>query len=157
MARIGLSIYLMFATLAGPWLCCCAPQRLRAPFALRPTKEQGQPPAHSQGSCCCHQQPARCPEPEVPADRPRDPDKRDHPCPCGESRPQAVALVSAGHGSSDLFSSRHALQASADGLPVFLPAAWLSRGPVDQVPREAVILPFLTSQDILCALHILRC
>jgi hypothetical protein len=161
MMRIGLSVYLILVTLAGPALCCCSLRGLTK-FATQPADRAGRqtsaepPPATppEDGGCCCchHQKPAPTPKPPKSDDPPlRQP---TDPCPCRHHASQpALPSSQADSAAPWLFS------------PVFL--ALLSFAPValagsvaDGLTGAAVSSagrPFLTAQDMLRAHHLLRC
>ena len=147
MIRIGLSVYLMLATLAGPWLCCCQLSRLSARFValLRIDKTK---PAESNHSCCQHRLPVKDSQPRKHPDAPS--------CPCQGTRQEAPALV--------LLESEGARQLDRDlNSQVvdllggdFLPGTVAFSAALNLVFSTAS-LPFVTGRDILSALHILRC
>src|SRR5262245_66683577 len=93
MARIGLTLYLMLATTAGPWLCCCTAGRLPV-FAVKTTHK-----APSNGGCCGHHD--GCPDPsDTKQDQsPQSPPAPDTPCPC-KSGHRAPTILSAPEDSS---------------------------------------------------------
>jgi hypothetical protein len=139
MVRIGLSLYLMIAAAASPCFCCCTGERLAALFAF-PTRQA----AHC-GCCGCHQ----------PATGHQDQPGRPS-CPCQQDGQQRLFLAS--------LDSDFVEQAQAHPVipPADLPAGALTALPVSPqgdalVTTVGRALPFVTSQDILRALHILRC
>ena len=147
MIRIGLSVYLMLVTLAGPWLCCCQLPRLSAQFMalMRSSKMEAPGGNHS---CCQHHAPAKKSEQPVHPGVPS--------CPCRGTDAEAPALV--------LLESEGARQLDRDlnsQAVDLLDGASLS-GTV--VPSFTLMLtsptlssPVLTGRDILSSLHILRC
>jgi hypothetical protein len=146
--RIGLSIYLMLVTLAGPSLCCCQQQRFHAQLGTLLKNEDGGAPAR--GPSCCHRQrmPVKNPQAPAPSDAPG--------CPCRNTCPETAAPVLLGAGGArqlhldpsapgaDLHGG-HALSA------VCVPSVTLTRA---ASPGSCLVLP---GRQILSLLHILRC
>jgi hypothetical protein len=147
MMRAVLASYLVLATAAGPWLCCCTANRLAALAAAPQVPVTAVEPTPHAAGCCCHGKPA--PEkrtPVVPA-RPALPS-----CPCGEGRPTAAVLV----------STEATSLSQADGQPEYwtslvLPAACPASIGDERLWAENTVWPFVTARDILHAQHILRC
>lgn len=89
MARIGLSIYLMLVTLAGPLLCPCAMPQFFAPSA--PSSADASPDIARRCPCC----------PRLPAtstnipkdDRGERPSPAQAPCPCPPHGHGVIALL----------------------------------------------------------------
>ena len=151
MVRIGLSLYLMLAAAAGPSFCCCTTVRLADLLALPMKDARG-------GHCCATHLDAPGQKPQKPKEHhPGKPGEPGGPsCPCKEGDPQQTPLASLDSGSKAL-QSRHSPQGSAEFVS-FVPAALpLSPESNPNAPGKAVLLPFLTSEDLLCAHHILRC
>lgn len=151
MVRIGLCVYLMLAAVAGPSLCCCTIVRLADLLAV-PMK--GVCSSH----CCATRR-------DAPGQKPQKP-KKHHPgksggsggnsCPCRERARQQTPLVSLDSGPK-VFQSQRFPQDSAEVLS-FVPAVIpLSPEINPNAPGKTVLLPFVTSEDLLCAHHILRC
>lgn len=149
MVRIGLSLYLMLAAAAGPSFCCCTTMRLADLLAL-PTKT-------APGRHCCEN------HPHAPGQKQHKPEEH-HPgkpgepgrpsCPCQEGDQQLTPLASLDSGPKEL-QSRHSPEGSA-AFVSFVPATLhLSPESNPNAPGNAVLLPFLTSEDLLCAR--LRC
>jgi hypothetical protein len=153
MVRIGLSLYLMLAAAAGPWLCCCTTERLAARFAF-PTKQS----SHN-GCCGDHQTAKGSQKHRTPEQSPSDEDQPGCPsCPCQEEGARLAVLASL--DSSEVakeFQSRHIPQGLVGLVPLVPTAHCLSADGDPETSGEAVRLPFLSAQDILHALHILRC
>lgn len=151
MARIGLSLYLMLAALAGPCFCCCSAERLTALFA----------PPMKQASCarCCgnHQYTTGYQHRRTPEQRPGNEQPNRPSCPCQEHGRQQVPLVSVDSELAKHLQFRYSTQ----GPAVLLLAALASLSSIADCDPEKSgengLLPFLSAQDILCALHILRC
>ena len=147
MFRIGLSVYLMLVTLAGPWLCCCQLPRLSAQFIALMRIDKAKPSA-SNHSCCQHRMPVKDPQPPA---HPTDPS-----CPCQGNRQASPALVSLdSEGAKQLDRDQNA---QAVGLldcdllsGVFTPSATLT------LTSSALSSPVLSGRDLLSSLHILRC
>jgi hypothetical protein len=131
--KAAVTIYLVLATLAGPWLCCCT----AAQVAPRPSAAD-QPSA----SCCC------APEAAEPLSE-QSPVVPHKPCSCNDETLPAV--VAAPVDSTVLLPAEDRLQIDGAG------------GTDDGVltPRTAPQSPCsafpLDSRDILRLLHILRC
>ncbi len=152
MVRIGLSLYLMLAAAAGPWFCCCTTERLAALFAS-PAKRT------SQAGCCGDHQANKGPQKHrTPEQRPGDQDRPGRPsCPCQEDGSRQVTLAAPDSEAAKQLQSRYSLQGLVELMPLALTAPCLSAEGDPPTSGEGVRLPFLSSQDILRALHILRC
>jgi hypothetical protein len=144
MARVGLALYLMLATTAGPWVCCCAAAQVGA--MLKPA---GWAPATPvEAPCCCHGKPAEAPKPADPRPAPA------RSCSCQQERQPAVIIA------SDLDCT-----AQSDRMPVPFDTAddGLSGSALAglPVPSQTLLdwagLPHSGGRDTLRALHILRC
>lgn len=147
MFRIGLSVYLMLVTLAGQSLCCCQLSRLSAPFTtwMRNDKTKA---ANSNHSCCRHGAPVKDSQRPAPSDGPS--------CPCQGTCAQTPALtLLEAEGARQLDRDQNAQVALLlDGvsLPTLvMPSADLI------LTSSTLSSPFVTEQDILFSLHILRC
>jgi hypothetical protein len=142
--RIGLSVYLMLATLTGPWLCCCQLPRMSARFAALLRNEQAKP-AENPPSCCQHRVPVKDSQPRNPPKAPS--------CPCQDNRSALVLLESDGTRQLQRDSNAQALD--------LLDYDFLSGGVLPSVglmrPSSPESPPVLTGRDILSSLHILRC
>jgi hypothetical protein len=150
-ARIGLSLYLMLAILAGPSLCCCAPTRLLAFF---PHNQKTELACH----CCCHHATERDPAGPKTKDAGGKPCRapEDH-CPCRKGRSQQVLFTPA-EDPSDVGGIRSLMMDRLTVAGLFLlsaesPALHLQ----EQGPRHCIAFPFHSSRDMLRALQILRC
>jgi hypothetical protein len=142
--RIGLSVYLMLATLVGPWLCCCQPPRLSARFVALLRNEEAKS-AENHHSCCQHQAPVNDSQ---PTNTPKAPS-----CPCQGNRPALVTPVSDGTRQLHRDSNAQAVDLlDHDSLSgVLMPSFGLT------LTSSLLSSPFLTGRDILSSLHILRC
>jgi hypothetical protein len=153
MVRIGLSVYLMLATLAGPSLCCCTTTRLVA--SLTHAREAGQPKPscfqhhHQDGAGDYHTSRKKSPQNQ---ERPGQP-----ACPCQETRFEPVALLSPDAESAKQVPSRFLCCSLSDVFGTLPVTALLSVASTPPIPRERLALPFVTSHDLLHALHLLRC
>jgi hypothetical protein len=147
MLRIGMAVYLMLATTAGPWLCCCTANSLAAVVAASLPKRTAAESAPAAVCCCCHHQEAR---PEKPADHAPAPRRS---CPCNENRlPFAVAAAAGWPSTAQPEANLQPLCLSHDLLkPRGSLADALDNG------RDGPVTPFRDGRAILCALHILRC
>ncbi len=151
MLRIAVATYLMLVTVAGPWLCCCSPARLSALFS-KPSTETSSAPARP--PCCSHHADP-CPEND-PGSTPAQPQPTRAPCPC-QDRPDGSALVSPplSEETRQILADDSEAPGDLFSLPAFHHELVLGfRLPVARAPDA---LPFLTTDDILHALHILRC
>lgn len=151
MVRIGLSLYLMFSALAGPWLCCCATERLTALFAP-PTKKT------SHVGCCGHHAATGSQKQRTPEQRPGNNDKPGRQsCPCQEDGSRQALLASPDSEVAREFQSRHSLQGPIGFLSLVPTALSLLSEGDRQTDGEGILLHFLSAQDILRAHHKLRC
>lgn len=147
MFRIGLSVYLMLATLAGPSFCCCQMSRLSARFVhwLRSDEANA---AASTPSCCRHQAPTKDSQPPTHPEKPS--------CPCRDSSSERPALmVLEAEGAAQLHRDQSALAddlLDGDFLTSVLP---LSTARIPASPAR--FFSFESGRDILSSLHILRC
>jgi len=144
MFRFVVATILMLTQLAGPLACCCASGRLTAILSPSPSAVRNK--AEAAPSCCKHHAPPgddrRAPADQPPHERPS--------CPCAGHWSQAAVVPADSEARQqhlDPFSSAQPA-ATAERLS-FLPEL---RSPVEQVP-----LPFVTADDLLRSLHILRC
>jgi hypothetical protein len=154
MIRVGVSIYLMLTTLAGPWLCCCTTTRLLAPTTPAPLAERHLPTSPAHKSCCCRHQ-TTAPDSESGTSAPPAPSSPGRPCPCQQRQSNLASLPTSGAQLAQDLLSAHASQP----LPVTaaaLPSAGLPGADLCTL-GTAHDLPFLTAQDVLHTLHILRC
>ena len=144
MFRIGLSVYLMLATLAGPWLCCCQPPRLSARFVAFLRNDEAKV-IENHHSCCQHRVPVKD---SHPTNLPKAPS-----CPCHDNRPALVTPVSDGTRQLHRDSNAQAVDLwDYDSLSgVVMPSFGLT------LSSSALSSPVLTGRDILSSLHILRC
>jgi hypothetical protein len=153
MARIGLSLYLMLAAAAGPLFCCCTSERLLAALFAPPTQQ-----ASHAGCCADHQASKGSQKHRTSEQRPGDQDQPGHPsCPCQEDGSQQVTLAPLDSEAAKQLQSRYSFQGFVELMPLGPMASYLSAEGDPQTSEEGVCLPFLSAQDILRALHILRC
>lgn len=153
MFRKGLAVYLLLTYVAAPWLCCCTGGRVMDAVAAAmtpsvPTQEESAPVA----SCCCRNSAANTDnEPAEPTNTPQDHNK----CPCEQHQSTQVSHVTArteiniGHV---LFSWGIETSNSPAQLSDIAATAYDLAHRSDQL-----LLPFLTSGDLLDAHHLLRC
>jgi hypothetical protein len=146
MIRVVLAVYLALVSAVGPWACCCAPARL-ASRLFAPSSPGASP-------CCGHKasadRPAQAPAPC--RDGPRSPLRPG--CPCKEGPVlEAVLPPSSGDTAAAAlrltgeWPSAPAGPGLGSPLPAGGPAAW----PWFAAP------PFLSTHDLLCVHHVLRC
>jgi hypothetical protein len=150
-ARLGLTLFLMLATAAGPAWCCCTMGRM---FSALPVRKPAGAGGHD---CCCpgrHDANGRSTKHAGLRGKPSP--VSHEPCPCKQAPRQAVlttaAALLAAAGPNGFPATFHAedearLVAAAAG-------ALHGQGPA---PREPIGAPFLGCRDILRALHVLRC
>lgn len=147
MLRAGLNLYLMFATLAGPWLCCCTTARLGDQLVSLVKKGY-----HGSSSCCCK----HASEPQNKRNSDNSQPSKVPPCPCQENRSHLVPL-----STLDCEETRQTRQ--ADGFQRIietlgaLPATGVLGLNDCLLPDETRDLPFLMSRMILRTFHIMRC
>ena len=145
MFRVAVATVLMLLQLAGPLACCCVSGHLTATLS-RSSDTLGSHKAKATPSCCGHRAPAEQNQP-APADH--RPNERPS-CPCCEHSSK-VAIVPA---------DTEAPQLQLNPLSSALPADTADRLPALPDYRSAaehVLLPFVTADDLLRSLHILRC
>jgi hypothetical protein len=151
MLRIGLTLYLIVATAAGPWLCCCSALWLAY---FRPAgKQQTSAKAHAETPhACCHCRPAAVDEgrPALRAS-PGQTCKTSSGCACRDWRPELVP------------DNKPSPERSLD------PAAFARLLPVQDTPDLASLAltvlnspgggpcAFPGARDSLYARHVLRC
>jgi hypothetical protein len=145
--RLELSVYLMLAMLAGPWLCCCKLSRLNAGFVCLLRNEKAKP-AENLLACCQHPVPVKDSQPTNPPDVPT--------CPCRGACQTAPALVLL--GTDGVRQLDHDPNAPAVGVPDCDPFSGVVT-PSFSLMRNASAPPssLLTGRDLLASLHILRC
>lgn len=160
MVRVGLTIYLAFATLAGPLVCCCSTSRLLG--GLFPVPCQPPNAEHSQRPTCCQQ--ARAPRPgdgpvtsgdgQTPSGKPsKSPFK---PCPCRERVPDArpAPLAEPSDHSSNVVRLLLGDWAASACLSLDTLAAATLPADALKLPQSG---PFVTTEELLRAHHLLRC
>jgi hypothetical protein len=142
MFRIGLTLVLVLALAAGPWLCCCT----AAQFAAVGVPWNKNVADNAASGCCCDTAPQSNRHDASHGSPARS-------CPCHKNRPSAAGLLAApGVVSWQNISS--ALDESC-GLSVVHLVAVPS---ATNLPIERELaFPFFTGRDILSSLHILRC
>jgi hypothetical protein len=155
MVRVGVSIYLILTTLAGPWLCCCTTTRLRAAATSASAAERHLPTSPVHQSCCCHHK-ATTPDNESGRKAPKERSSPDRSCPCHQRQSNLVSLQTSGARLAQDLLAAHASQPLLAPVAA-LPAAGLLHGGGRCTLGTACDLPFLTTQDVLHSLHILRC
>lgn len=149
MAQLGLALYLIIATAAGPCLCCCSGDRLVGHFSAAkhvPTI----------GSHCCYHR-AIGGGHHVPGDK-RLPEKQapHDSCPCRDGVPHPMTiLVAKSSLNADFARSLALVQEFAPG--VLGTADPLTGHSPAQYAGFAFASPLQNSQDILSVLQTLRC
>jgi hypothetical protein len=145
MVRIALTLYLMAAALAGPWLmCCCMPARAAELFAARtPTPAEDTTPP-----CCKHHKP----QPRAPKQTPSLPGV---PCNCKDTQPIPF-VQSAGDLASQVVLGKWspAMELATTCIQTLFPDLHPS---ADLLLGGALALPPGSGRDLLTSLHILRC
>lgn len=150
MLRIGLSLYLMLSTLAGPALCCCVSERLVQWFT-HPLKQD----VHKPGCCPLDHHTPIGQQHHAPNHEQDHPDRPS--CPCQEDGSRQVALHYSDSELARQLQGRNPFQGSMEILPALPAAALLPLSVEESAPRELLRLPFLSAQDLLRVLHRLRC
>lgn len=148
MWRAGLTIYLVLATVAGPWFCCCTTFRLLDWLIPAPAEEEGPVPACS---CCCESSPAI----DAPShDDSQQPSQPPLECPCQQQRSETVAMAAPAPERAPVGE----LPLDPIDCPAFL-ANDLRPLSISSAPdrREGRIAPFLSADELLYDLHRLRC
>lgn len=150
--RVALAILIAVTQLAGPWLCCCGPERIAAVFtSTEPTAATPAPVSPPTSHCplCAKTADAKTPpdSPSVPRPtRPMPPER----CPCGGV--ELLAVLPTPTGDTPTFDLGLLVPVAAE---VSVP---LSVEPLPPVVRTGVRqLPFLTTAERLYAHHVLRC
>ena len=152
MARIGLALYLVFSTAAGPSLCCCLPGDL---LALCTAARQ---PSSAHHGCCGHPAHDRDHLTRKSDRTPGDPSPAPHrPCPCKETCPQPLVFL-----TSELSSG--AEEGRSLEAPRSIEAGWhplsarsLTLPAEGQLPTGSITCSWCDPRAILRACHILRC
>jgi hypothetical protein len=140
MLRIGLTLWFVLTTLAGPGLCCCSLQAT----VTHPTAAASVPTIRS----CCHREPG--PAESAPVAPPAQ-----SPCPCKDDPTQPQAVRATGGVAAERGESRFLDDGS---LPFFQSTALTMSGEgIGPITPEQHPGPFRTGRDILCAQHVLRC
>lgn len=145
MLRIGLAIYLAFATVAGPWFCCCSATRLAYELGQLAQSSVSRAQSCESGYCPC-QRAAKQKAGEFPP-KPR-------PCPCQEKNGTKVAPAS---GFDFIKWVRLSVGESAGGPVVVAPTLNAPLISTLQGHVASSMLPFFTAQDMLRALHNYLC
>jgi hypothetical protein len=142
----ALAILITLAQVAGPWLCCCGPERVSAAFAVQ-VDAKSAPPAQKPTSDCPHCKKPESPPAPVPTDS--KPLHTPDPCPCGGVELVAVPVERVGEAADLVASAVEPCSFAAFTSTVISHA-------VASVPglRE---LPIMTVRDRLYAHHVLRC
>jgi hypothetical protein len=137
----------MFATLAGPWLCCCQQSRLRARFVSLLQNEEAKL-ADDHHSCCQHRVPMEDSQPANPSDAPS--------CPCkGKSQESPALGLLKSDGIERLDRGPYS---QAESLLDCDPFSGVATSSFNRM-LQAFALPtsVLSGRDMLSSLHILRC
>ena len=137
MLRLGLVLYLMLGAGGGPWFCCCMPSEVANLFSSAAKKEEERSP-------CCGQHGKK------KGETPSEPCRSPASCPCHET--DSVYVKESGRNGEQNVRSMILLAV------VLQPIVGLSSLHMpDNVEKESITSPVRSSQDILRALHILRC
>jgi len=166
MLKVGITLYLVLATLAGPCVCCCTAARILSALIPSPPEPETLRIADRpvRKSCCHHgvatanrAKPAPSDEGAVANNSPtKVKPAGDHGCPCRQGAPGRAALRSVAP-SDQLSGLTRFLAAEPDG------AAWAHVSVSEEFVQSIGLRegpargPFLTAQDILRAHHVLRC
>ena len=141
MKRLGLILYLVLATAAGPWYCCCSAARLTA--AAVPTADVSVPAEdRAEASCpCCRVVTIRNDHFQIAPAAP--------PCRCQEHRPPAVSVTAPVLPVDDAHHGPSVPPALVTPSAPALVSSW-SRA-------ESASGPFHDTHALLRAFHLLRC
>jgi hypothetical protein len=153
MARIAVATYLVLVMLADPCVCCCTTTCLTA---LLPGTLSGPRPGSVQaGHGCCHGHTGR--RGGLGAGTSGMTQRPDRPeCPCQEG-PTWAAVAPSREGASEQPQRRQSVEQVPDALTL-LPANRCPVAGTDSLaPRQRDAHPFLSAEDLLHALHHLRC
>ena len=151
MVRVVFTTYLMFMTLAGPWLCCCKTVPTAAPCSCADSScAQRQTSTHSG---CCGEHKHGESDRHAPSEAPGIP--RTPPCPCQDD-PTRTAVVSPTSDMSEQLQ-RGTLSQELTGFACPLFAERTQAVDVASALGDRQPLPFVSGQDLLHLLHILRC
>jgi hypothetical protein len=150
--RVALTILIAVTQLAGPWLCCCGPERIVAAFAsTKPVVATPAPVSPTTSHCPLYAKTADAKTlPDSPsAPKPSKPMPPER-CPCGGV--ELLAVLPTPTGDTPAFDlDRLVLVAAEVSVP-------LSVEPLPPVNRTGLReLPFLTTVERLYAHHVLRC
>lgn len=146
MSRIAVVAYLMVATVVGPWACCCSPARLAF---LDPTPRALATAAPS----CCHS--AQQPSNQAPTESPEKRQPVRPGCPCQGESLSSISLTVSTEVSRligpelTVWIADLASGPAVSNILLTLPGLALS--------GAGAHLPFLTTDDLLNVLHMLRC
>jgi hypothetical protein len=151
MFRIAVVTYLMVAQVAGSLVCCCT-VRPRATSPARAADAPAQQPAPDLPACCRKHLAQE--QRHLPQDRPGKPQPGRPGCPCRQQAPGNAAVFFGSEATQHL--QRDLSQGPVAVLP-FLTDSCHSAAASSLGLGEAHALPFLTADDILDRLHILRC
>ena len=151
MVRVIGATCLMIVQLAGPLLCCCMTPRPAVSALHRSAAGPEVLPA-SDHSCCDHH------TSKDDRQTPNAPQSPDRPgCPCKQDTAQTAGALATDSDSVKQVQLRQLPQDLAVA-PSALPADVASSSVgICAAPRERQALPFLSADDILNVLHILRC
>jgi hypothetical protein len=153
MVRIAVVTYLMMAQVAGSLVCCCTMACPAAsPGHLAEARAHLSPPADP--PCCCHKDKGE--QRGIP-DSPVKSNPGGRGCPCQRDPAKNAAVLSLDSGTGKPFQQRQLWQEAVDVLAFWPPACPHTSDARLPAVCEANALPFLTTGDILRALHILRC
>jgi hypothetical protein len=147
MARIGLTLYLIIATLVGPWLCCCASVRWITTSLSTPATSDVAP------RTCCGR--ANRDAESKPSKKPNREQKTPTPlAPCSCALGQSPILFA----DSDIVGVdlRAEQTDTTDWSRSLSTISTIIVGALNSFHRSAHF-PNLTAQDILRALSVMRC
>ena len=156
MLRIAAATYLVLMQFAGPLLCCCAAVRPSA-SCCRDLGRLGNTTSATGHACCDHhglnseRQGARHGAPDCP----RLPSRSG--CPCQQDSCQAPASPLDSSEAFRCSNQRLPFQGFLDVLSVLPTGGLLHLDGNLLADRDVRAHPFLTSTDLLCVFHNLRC
>jgi hypothetical protein len=157
MVRIGLITYLMLATTAGPWVCCCTAGQVTNALAST-LPGQGDVPSNPicHSSTCCHRNGTPATQQEPKKSDSERPQREGPSCPCQDYKPVLASLVSPDQSNGNQVP-RQLSQQAVELVPAFLSVLGLFSISNPEAIGGVPILPFLTAQDLLHTHHVLRC
>ena len=156
MIRIGLVSYLLIMTAAGPVLCCCETGRaLNGIVAAAMASSGKKPDSESPRTCCGHRKSTETSQSPASKESSEKPLPEDRSCPCKKNTTPDVILFANDGKTVNACQRELALDSHRSLAAAFSMAFEMPNGR-PQVNGQ-LLLPFLTSTDLLDVHHLLRC